>query len=598
MTTDYSNFVYGGTAVPSLKVDSRPLRPGENPLQMDTADDFNMPWVALGAVRSALTAGSYHGFTELSSGDVTALMTGSGNRRIGVRASDHHLIFWDGTSLNDLSAGGGGGGYSTLYDGATPRTVRTNLKVDGTLLSFQDGTGGDSTKTILSAPGLVPATRTLTAGLGVSAIGDLSTGRTVALSGTVAYTGVGTGQTAGWTIQNTTAALVGAQIQNSPMLVLEGQGWKTNTTAGSQVVQFALQTGPAPGAANPTGNLLFFSQVNGAGWNQRASLSDAGDFVATTINADAGVYGSTLGIFPFAASYPASVNAPDIDYTGATATFATGALTLYSAARLTTGTLAFVGASTASDVTGLWARAVTKGANATVTRSSAVYLTATGAEGTTVAECVANRVASMSNGNSVGCYLAANNGTEAGTFGIYKQFGAYYGALMNGGATFLFYNYAAGYLNAHLYAYADNSIDLGQAADGWRVVYTYKLAGSVASGVQMNAANFGRFSFCQGANVPSASHLTLTATSGNGGNVHIVTGTTQVDLIDNTSWQNGSVVYLQFNGNCNVTSGTTASGAFQTINLAGGTTFAATANDVLTLVLIGGSWFEAGRSVN
>lgn len=88
----------------------------------------------------------------------------------------------------------------------------------------------------------------------------------------------------GLLIINTTAAAAGAQ-QYSPMLVLEGQGWKTNATAASQEVQFAFQVIPIEGAANPTGQLSIFSNINDGGFVERASLSSGGAFTATSLHA-------------------------------------------------------------------------------------------------------------------------------------------------------------------------------------------------------------------------------------------------------------------------------------------------------------------------
>ena len=74
---------------------------------------------------------------------------------------------------------------------------------------------------------------------------------------------------------NSTAAAAAAQ-QRSPMHVLEGQGWKTNATAASQEVQFGWQVIPVQGAANPTGALHWFSNINDAGFTERMYLDSTG----------------------------------------------------------------------------------------------------------------------------------------------------------------------------------------------------------------------------------------------------------------------------------------------------------------------------------
>ena len=88
--------------------------------------------------------------------------------------------------------------------------------------------------------------------------------------------GIGTAQTAKMTMTNSTAAAAGAQ-QFSPMLTLQGNGWKTNATAASQTVNFSLQTRPVEAAANPTGDLVIWSNVNGGGATERLAVDTSGN---------------------------------------------------------------------------------------------------------------------------------------------------------------------------------------------------------------------------------------------------------------------------------------------------------------------------------
>ncbi len=76
---------------------------------------------------------------------------------------------------------------------------------------------------------------------------------------------IGTTSTDGIVLINNTAAAAGAQ-QYSPRLRLTGQGWKTNATAASQTTDWIIQAVPVQGAANPTVDLHFLYQVNGAGY--------------------------------------------------------------------------------------------------------------------------------------------------------------------------------------------------------------------------------------------------------------------------------------------------------------------------------------------
>ena len=109
----------------------------------------------------------------------------------------------------------------------------------------------------------------------ISTAGTLSTGPLTAF-----VAAVGTAQTMGLQARNTTAATAGSQ-QYSPMIQLTGSGWKTDTTAGSQVVDFAFQTVPVQGAAAPSGNLNFYTRINAGSWLSLATLSSAGALALT-----------------------------------------------------------------------------------------------------------------------------------------------------------------------------------------------------------------------------------------------------------------------------------------------------------------------------
>jgi hypothetical protein len=102
----------------------------------------------------------------------------------------------------------------------------------------------------------------------------------------------------------------------------------------------------------------------------------------------------------------------------------------------------------------------------------------------------------------------------------------------------------------------------------------------------------------QGADVASANNLSLNA----GGDSFEITGTTTINLISSTGWQNGAVIRLVFSSSLTVTNNAGTSGSNINILLAGGANFSATANDILTLMLceIGGTqnWVEVSRSVN
>lgn len=89
---------------------------------------------------------------------------------------------------------------------------------------------------------------------------------------TMTRTAIGTAQSDGIILLNSTAAAAGAQ-QYSPMIRLTGFGWKTNATAASQQADWVFQAQPVQGAAAPTVNLVFLSQINTGGFVQQFSVT-------------------------------------------------------------------------------------------------------------------------------------------------------------------------------------------------------------------------------------------------------------------------------------------------------------------------------------
>lgn len=107
----------------------------------------------------------------------------------------------------------------------------------------------------------------------------------------------------------------------------------------------------------------------------------------------------------------------------------------------------------------------------------------------------------------------------------------------------------------------------------------------------------GRVQFAQGADVASANNLVL----GTDGNTFEITGTTQINLISNLGWQNGSIIYLLFTSNPTVKDGQATASTNITILLSGSGDFTTSSDDTLTLMLceIGGTqaWREIARTV-
>jgi hypothetical protein len=96
-------------------------------------------------------------------------------------------------------------------------------------------------------------------------------------------TGVGTGQVVGARLLNATNATAGNQ-KYSPMIGLQGQGWKTDATASSRSVEWALQTRPVQGTANPSADLVFWNSVNGGSYSEALALDSTDSSLKASAN--------------------------------------------------------------------------------------------------------------------------------------------------------------------------------------------------------------------------------------------------------------------------------------------------------------------------
>lgn len=97
----------------------------------------------------------------------------------------------------------------------------------------------------------------------------------------------------------------------------------------------------------------------------------------------------------------------------------------------------------------------------------------------------------------------------------------------------------------------------------------------------------------QAVGVDSASHLTL----GNG-NANEIAGTTDIDLIDSTGWDEGDIVALYFDGALTVHNGVASVGNFKTIKLDGAADLIVGAFDTLYLQWQGDVWLQVAASNN
>lgn len=205
--------------------------------------------------------------------DSTAITSGKSHRVLFESATNNVSeaagFTFDGTSALTLGVAGTSVG-SVAFKNATSGTI-----------TVQPVTGALGTVTLS-----LPATTSTLAGLAIAQ--TFSAAQTfsdvISLSSTTAANNkitqgaainIGTTSTDGIILQNTTAAAVGAQ-QYSPRLRLTGSGWKTNATAAAQTVDWIVENQPVQGAAAPTTNLTFASQVNAGGYTTRATLDSAG----------------------------------------------------------------------------------------------------------------------------------------------------------------------------------------------------------------------------------------------------------------------------------------------------------------------------------
>lgn len=71
-------------------------------------------------------------------------------------------------------------------------------------------------------------------------------------------------------------ATVGVQ-KLSPRLRFSGSGWKTDATATARMTDWIVENQPVQGAADPSANLVFSSQINNGGYTSRVTFKSVGD---------------------------------------------------------------------------------------------------------------------------------------------------------------------------------------------------------------------------------------------------------------------------------------------------------------------------------
>jgi hypothetical protein len=140
--------------------------------------------------------------------------------------------------------------------------------------------------------------------------------------------GIGSTSTDGIELVNATAAAAGAQ-QWSPRLHFQGQGWKTASTAASEVVDFIEEVQSVQGTAAPFANLTWSYQVGGLGYA-----------VGMTLGSNSQLSVGTPGMQGFLTLYSSTANSMTLE----------GAASANGTATIPSGTYNFVGDSLAQSL--------------------------------------------------------------------------------------------------------------------------------------------------------------------------------------------------------------------------------------------------------
>lgn len=215
--------------------------------------------------------------TSIGSSALRDLTTGTGNTAIGyntgrgITTGSHNIIIGDGIT-----------GLSTSL------ASRVIIGVNGTQIININGGGTPTAANFILRTGDSGGAADLTA----MTVNDLP------LSGTPVWTGLQTFKkdaiantpTDAILIENTTAALVGTQVQYSPAINFQGNAWKINATAASQQNNMRMYLVETAGntATSATFNLDF--SLNGGAFATRYSFGSGG---ATTFTG--GLFTNSLG---------------------------------------------------------------------------------------------------------------------------------------------------------------------------------------------------------------------------------------------------------------------------------------------------------------
>ncbi len=161
------------------------------------------------------------------------------------------VLSWSPITVSSFDVGAGN---SFLITSSVPSVSFQAFTIDGTTL-----TGN----------GLPTATN------GTPLVINLANANTWTAAQNMQQNSIGSTSTDALILSNTTSAVSGTQ-EYSPRLHLIGEGWKTNSTAGSEEIDWIAQTVPVQGTANPTSYLDFEDGIANAGYASDLDVFSSG----------------------------------------------------------------------------------------------------------------------------------------------------------------------------------------------------------------------------------------------------------------------------------------------------------------------------------
>ena len=174
-------------------------------------------------------------------------------------------------------------GYKYISSGGGAVTGSSGISVSGSDVLLGQAAAGSGASDFAANRFLYLSTFALQ--IGGSSGNDLFKFDNVGLN-TISSTSLGTTQvdTKGLLLQNTTAAAVNAQ-QISPSIHWKANGWKTNSTAGSQSIDMRAYLLPVQGTANPTSQWKLQTSVNGGAYTDcfRVNTGSSGQVDVKTL---------------------------------------------------------------------------------------------------------------------------------------------------------------------------------------------------------------------------------------------------------------------------------------------------------------------------